>query len=98
MLRPGTFALTLLLSFLTGLGPLSMDMYLPSLPEIGQLLQASPAQVQLTISGYLVGFATGQIIYGPLSARYGRKPLLLAALFVLLVLWRTLRSAASRPA
>ena len=35
MLRPGTFALTLLLSLLTGIGPLSMDMYLPSLPDIG---------------------------------------------------------------
>ena len=39
MLRPGTFALTLLLSFLTALGPLSMDMYLPSLPDIGRTLQ-----------------------------------------------------------
>src|ERR1700676_2266528 len=80
MLAPGTFALTLLLSLLTALGPLSMDMYLPSLPEIGRALHASTAQVQLTISSYLFGFAVGQIVYGPISDRFGRKPVLLAAL------------------
>jgi DHA1 family bicyclomycin/chloramphenicol resistance-like MFS transporter len=80
MLQPGTFALTLLLSLLTALGPLSMDMYLPSLPEIGRALDASTAQVQLTISSYLFGFAVGQIVYGPVSDRFGRRPVLLAAL------------------
>ncbi|HTP91693.1 MAG TPA: MFS transporter, partial [Xanthobacteraceae bacterium] len=80
MLRPGTFALTLLLSLLTALGPLSMDMYLPSLPALGQALHASTAQVQLTISTYLFGFAAGQIIYGPISDRFGRRPVILIAL------------------
>jgi DHA1 family bicyclomycin/chloramphenicol resistance-like MFS transporter len=80
MLRPDTFALTAVLGLLTAVGPLSVDMYLPSLPEIGRELAASPAQVQLTISFYLVGFAVGQIVYGPLSDRHGRKPVLLAAL------------------
>ncbi len=80
MLRPGTFALTLLLSFLTALGPLSMDMYLPSLPDIGRALDAPTAQVQFTIASYLFGFAAGQIVYGPVSDRFGRKPVLLAAL------------------
>src|ERR1700761_9020960 len=80
MLRPGSFALTLLLSLLTGLGPLSMDMYLPSLPAIGAALHGSIAQVQLTISSYLFGFAVGQIIYGPVSDRVGRRPVILAAL------------------
>jgi MFS transporter, DHA1 family, multidrug resistance protein len=80
MLQPGTFALTLLLSFLTALGPLSMDMYLPSLPDIGRTLSAPVLQVQLTISSYLFGFAVGQIFYGPLSDRLGRRPVLLAAL------------------
>jgi len=80
MLSPNTFALTLLLSFLTALGPLSMDMYLPSLPDIGRALDAPTAQVQLTISSYLFGFAIGQIFYGPVSDRYGRRPVLLAAL------------------
>src|SRR5215471_19196231 len=80
MLRPGTFALTLLLSFLTALGPLSMDMYLPSLPDIGRTLSAPVLQVQLTISSYLFGFAVGQIFYGPVSDRLGRRPVLLTAL------------------
>src|SRR6266542_1861020 len=80
MLRPDTFALTAVLALLTAVGPLSVDMYLPSLPDIGRELAAPPAQVQLTISFYLVGFALGQIVYGPLSDRHGRKPILLAAL------------------
>ena len=81
MLRPGTFALTLLLSLLTGLGPLSMDMYLPSLPAIGEALHASTAQVQLTISSYLLGFAVGQILYGPISDRFGRRPVIVSGCF-----------------
>jgi MFS transporter, DHA1 family, multidrug resistance protein len=80
MLRPGSFALTLLLAMLTGLGPLSVDMYLASLPEIVRLLHAPPAQVQLTISVYLVGLACAQVIFGPLSDRHGRRPVLLSAL------------------
>jgi DHA1 family bicyclomycin/chloramphenicol resistance-like MFS transporter len=80
MLRPGTFALTALLAALTAIGPLSTDMYLPSLPDIALRLDASTAQVQFTISAYLIGFAIGQIFYGPLSDRYGRKPVLLAAM------------------
>jgi len=80
MLRPGTFALTALLAALTAIGPLSTDMYLPSLPDIARQLNASTAQVQLTISAYLIGFAVGQIFYGPLSDRHGRKKVLLAAL------------------
>ena len=80
MLRPGTFGLTLLLAMLTALGPLSMDMYLPSLPDISHALAASAARTQLTISSYLIGFAVGQVAYGPLSDRHGRRPVLLAAI------------------
>jgi MFS transporter, DHA1 family, multidrug resistance protein len=80
ILRPDTFALTVVLGLFTAVGPLSVDTYLPSLPDIGRELAASSAQVQLTISFYLVGFALGQIVYGPLSDRHGRKPVLLAAL------------------
>ena len=80
MLRPDTFALTALLAALTAIGPLSTDMYLPSLPDIARALSAPAAQVQLTLSAYLVGFAVGQIFYGPVSDRHGRKPVLLAAL------------------
>jgi DHA1 family bicyclomycin/chloramphenicol resistance-like MFS transporter len=94
MLQPGTFGLTLLLAMLTALGPLSMDMYLPSLPDIAHVLDAPVARTQLTISSYLVGFAAGQMIYGPLSDRYGRRPVLLAA--VALYLASTLACAAAQ--
>jgi DHA1 family bicyclomycin/chloramphenicol resistance-like MFS transporter len=80
MLRPGTFALTALLAGLSAVGPLTTDMYLPSLPDIARALGASTAQVQLTISTYLIGFAVGQVVYGPVSDRHGRKPVLLAAI------------------
>ena len=84
-LKPGSFALTLVLAMLTGLGPLSMDMYLASLPAIGHALGAPPAQVQLTISLYLIGFACAQVFHGPLSDRHGRRPVLLATLGLYLV-------------
>ncbi len=80
MLRPGTFALTALLAALSAIGPLTTDMYLPSLPDIARQLDASTPQVQFTISAYLIGFALGQIFYGPVSDRHGRKPVLLAAI------------------
>src|ERR1019366_7408300 len=76
----GTFAVPIILAAWGAVGPLSTDMYLPSLPDIARQLDASTAQVQLTISAYLVGFAVGQIVYGPMSDRHGRKPVLLSAL------------------
>src|SRR6201995_2970834 len=77
MLKPGSFGLTLLLAMLTGLGPLSVDMYLASLPSIGRLLGAPTSQVQLTISAYLIGFAVSQVFQGPLAARRGRRSVFL---------------------
>jgi DHA1 family bicyclomycin/chloramphenicol resistance-like MFS transporter len=85
MLRPGTFPLTLLLGLLTGIGPLSVDMYLASLPDMSRLLGAPASQIQLTISFYLFGFAIAQVFHGPLSDRRGRKPVLLAALGIYLI-------------
>jgi DHA1 family bicyclomycin/chloramphenicol resistance-like MFS transporter len=84
MLRPDTLALTALLALLTSLGPLSTDMYLPSLPAIGAEFGRGVPEVQLTLSAFLLGFAAGQVFYGPLADRHGRKPVLLAglALFV----------------
>jgi len=80
MLRPDTFALTALLALVTALGPVSTDMYLPSMPDISRVLGATVAEVQLTLSSYLAGYALGQIAYGPFSDRYGRRPVLLFAL------------------
>jgi len=80
MFRPDTIGVTALLGLLTAFGPLATDIYIPSMPEIGRLLGASAGEVQLTLSSYLVGIAIGQIIYGPLCDRYGRKPVLLIAL------------------
>ena len=80
MLRPDTLALTALLALLTAVGPMSVDLYLPSLPELGRVFGASVPQVQLTLSGYLFCFAIGQIVFGPISDHVGRKPVLLAAL------------------
>jgi DHA1 family bicyclomycin/chloramphenicol resistance-like MFS transporter len=82
MLRRDTFALTALLAGLTAFGPLTTDMYLPSLPGIADALHADTARVGLTISSYLIGFAAGQIVYGPLSDRHGRKPVLIGAIAV----------------
>lgn len=85
MLLPGTLALTLLLAALAASGPLSTDFYLPSMPEIATQLQASPSEVQFTISLFLFGFAVGQIVYGPFSDRHGRKPILLMSMGIFLI-------------
>lgn len=65
--------LTLILGALTALGPLSIDMYLPSFQALARDLQASPAQVQLTLAVFFVALGIGQALYGPLSDRYGRR-------------------------
>jgi DHA1 family bicyclomycin/chloramphenicol resistance-like MFS transporter len=80
MLKPETLALTVVLALLTALGPLSTDMYLPSLPAIAAGLGATTGQTQLTLSSFLLGFAAGQFFYGPISDRVGRKPVLLFGL------------------
>ena len=80
MFRADTILMTALLALLTAFGPVATDMYIPSMPDIGRLLAADASAVQLTLSAYLVGFAFGQIVYGPISDHYGRKPVLLVAL------------------
>lgn len=74
------FALTILLGFLTALGPLSTDLYLPSLPAIARHFGVASGQAQLTLSAYLIGFAAGLPIYGPVSDRFGRKRVVLFGL------------------
>jgi DHA1 family bicyclomycin/chloramphenicol resistance-like MFS transporter len=79
-LKPDTFALTLLVGVLHAIGPLSVDTYLASLPFMATELNVSGDLVQLTLSSYLVGFSLGQIFFGPISDKYGRKPVILFGL------------------
>ena len=74
----------ILLGSLTAIGAVSIDLYLPSLPVIGLGLSATAAAVQRTMSAFFIGMAAGQLLYGPLSDRFGRRPALLvgAAIFV----------------
>lgn len=69
--------LVLVLGLLSAIGPLTIDTYLPALPELSSQLGATDAQAQLTITGLLVGLGLGQLVIGPLSDAIGRrKPLL----------------------
>lgn len=77
---PGTFALTVLLAFITAIGPLATDMYLPALPAIRSGLGATTAATQATLSFFLIGFALAQLFYGPVSDRKGRRPAMLFGL------------------
>ncbi|WP_347455206.1 Bcr/CflA family multidrug efflux MFS transporter [Acinetobacter thermotolerans] len=74
--------LIVLLSALVAFGPLSIDMYLPSLPAIAQDLESNVAAVQKTITIFLIGFSIGMLVYGPLSDRYGRKKLLMIGMLI----------------
>ncbi|SEQ91323.1 MFS transporter, DHA1 family, bicyclomycin/chloramphenicol resistance protein [Streptomyces sp. yr375] len=82
--RAGWFV-TLVLGGLTATPPLSMDMYLPALPEVTRSLSAPAATVQLTLTACLAGMALGQLVVGPMSDRWGRRRPLLAGLAVYVV-------------
>lgn len=71
-----------LLTALVALGQLSIDLYLPSLPNLAHDLAIRPATAQLTLSAFLLGFALANIVHGPLADRFGRRPVLLAGLGV----------------
>ena len=80
MTRVTPTGFTAILGALTAFGPLSVDMYLPALPTLADSFGTSPSQVQLTLSGFFVGFGLGQLVYGPLSDHWGRRPPLLAGI------------------
>lgn len=70
----------LALSLLLGIQPVTTDLYLPALPALTQDLGATVAQAQLTLSGLLLAFGLSQLVWGPLSDRFGRRPVLLVGL------------------
>jgi MFS transporter, DHA1 family, multidrug resistance protein len=71
--RGANALIILILGALSTLSPFSIDMYLPAFPQIASDLGTTPAQVSLSVSGYFVGLALGQLVYGPLLDRFGRK-------------------------
>lgn len=79
------FTYVLILGSLTALAPFSIDMYLPGFGEIARSLGTSVARVALSLSSFFIGISLGQLLYGPLLDRYGRKKPLYAGLVLYLV-------------
>lgn len=101
--------IVLFLSLLLGVQPITTDLYLPALPVITETFGAEMNQAQLTLSALLLAFGASQLVWGPLSDRYGRRPILLAGLaaytlasvasafsgsMTALIVWRVLQGAA----
>lgn len=99
----------LVLALLLGLQPVTTDLYLPALPGLTQELGASMPQAQLTLTALLLAFGLSQLIWGPVSDRFGRRPVLLAGMTAyvvaslgsafamsidVLIVWRTVQGAA----
>ncbi len=77
--------LVVLLGSLSAFGPLSIDMYLPALPQLSDDFHVGASTVQLTLTACLAGLALGQLVAGPLSDRFGRRPPLLVGLALYVV-------------
>lgn len=82
MKKPGPFVLILLLGALATISPFSIDMYLPGFPGIAKALNTSIDKVQLSLTSYFIGIAVGQLLYGPLLDRFGRRRPLYLGLFI----------------
>ena len=106
-MQPGL--IVLMLSLLLGLQPITTDLYLPALPALTAGFGAPVAQAQLTLSALLLAFGLSQLVWGPLSDRFGRRPILLVGMsaYVLaslgstlsgsmemLIVWRTVQGVA----
>lgn len=79
-LKPHSLRTTALIIALVATGPLSTDMYLPALPDIRAAFSVDTAAVQMTLSIFLVGLAVAHLILGPLSDRFGRRPVLIGGM------------------
>lgn len=85
MRSPKSLYTTTLIASLVALGPLSTDMYLPAFPALMEEFSSHIDGIQQTLSVFLIGFAIAQLLYGPLSDRFGRKPVLLGGLILFLL-------------
>jgi MFS transporter, DHA1 family, multidrug resistance protein len=79
-LVPRSAGYVALLVALGSFGPLTMSIYTPVMPSVGADLGAGAESVKLTLTTYMLGFAVGQLFYGPMSDRFGRRPVLLGGL------------------
>ncbi len=75
----------LFLAFISAFPPLSTDLYLPAMPQMVEALAASHAKVNMTLSMFFAFYAGGLLFWGPLSEKYGRKPILLVGLILYMV-------------
>ena len=73
-LKSDSAAITLMLGALIAIAPLAMDIYLASMPSMAGALATSPERIQLTLSVYMYGWGAAQLLAGPLSDRFGRRP------------------------
>jgi DHA1 family bicyclomycin/chloramphenicol resistance-like MFS transporter len=74
-----------ILSTLMGFASISTDLFLPAIPTMATALRADVGTVELTISSYLIGFSLGQLVWGPISDRYGRRGPVAAGLILFLI-------------
>lgn len=86
-----SLGLVVILGLLAMLMPLSIDMYLPALPEIAREFGVTAGSVQMTLNIYILGFALGQLVYGPLADSFGRKPLISLGTLIFRLLLRPVR-------
>ena len=75
----------LILGLLAGIGPMCTDLYLPALPEMSEQLAATTTITQLTLTASLIGLGVGQLLFGPLSDKIGRKRPLILSLLLFIV-------------